>query len=74
MSSHPEHVADLLAEQLGVAVESVAFRELRTTPAYREELRDAVADDLAAFNADDVDEVLHKYLGSSVHVVDAEGL
>lgn len=67
--SHPDHVACLLTESLGVPVASVAFRELRTTESYRESLRAAVADDLAAFNADDVDEALHDYLGSSVHVV-----
>lgn len=70
--NHPDHVRALLADDLGVAVDSVAFRELRTTPEYLAALRAAIAEDLGAFNAEDVDEVLHKYLGSSVHVVDPE--
>ena len=64
----------LAAERLGVAaapgVEVVAadFRELRTDEGYRDALTDAIAADLAPFNAESVDEVLRKYLGSSVHV------
>jgi hypothetical protein len=59
-----------LADATGVAVAGVDFRELRTDEAYRDALRDAVADDLGRFNADAVDEALHKYLGSSIHVRD----
>jgi hypothetical protein len=70
----PDNVGGLLADDLGLPVESVAFRELRATPAYHEALRATIAEDLPAFNADDVDEVLRKYLGSSVHVVDAGDL
>ncbi len=51
-----------------VDVRSVEFRELRTDEAYLEALRSAIAADLGAFNADDVDEVLRKYLGSRIHV------
>ncbi|WP_423995383.1 LWR-salt protein [Halorubrum trapanicum] len=64
----------LAEERLGVApaasVEVVAadFREFRTDEAYLDALTDAIADDLGRFNADSVDEVVHKYLGSSVHV------
>ncbi|MFC5133845.1 MULTISPECIES: LWR-salt protein [Haloferacaceae] len=58
----------LLGERLGVEVERVAFRELRTDRAYLDALEDAIAADLERFNADDVDEALHKYLGSSIHV------
>jgi hypothetical protein len=72
--NHPEHVRELLADELGVAVDSVGFRELRTTGAYYEALRTAIAGDLAAFNAGGVDEVVRKYLGSSVHVVSADQL
>lgn len=72
--NHPEHVRELAAEGLGVPVDSVTFRELRTTETYHEQLRSAIADDLQAFNADDVDEVLNKYLGSSIHVVPPEDL
>jgi len=57
-----------VAESEGVAVAAVDFRELRTDEAYRDALTDAIAADLGPFNADTVDEVLHKYLGSSVHV------
>jgi len=47
----------------------VSFSELRTTEAYLDDLKAAIADDLDAFNADTVSEVLKKYLGSSIHVV-----
>ena len=56
------------SERLGVDVEAIAFSELRTDEAYLDALQRAIADDLDAFNADSVDEVLHKYLGSSIHV------
>jgi hypothetical protein len=39
-----------------------------TDPEYLDALRAAVADDLSLFKADSVDEVLKKYLGSSIHV------
>lgn len=67
--NHPDHVRDLTEEALGVPVDAVTFRELRVTEAYLERLRSAIADDLAAFNADSDDEVLRNYLGSSIHVV-----
>lgn len=72
--NHPAHVRELAEEGLGVPVDSVAFRELRTTRSYLDALRAAIADDLGAFNADDVDEALTKYLGSSIHVVPAAEL
>ena len=62
------HLRDLTTEALGVEVTSVDFRELRTDEAYLAELREAIAADLDAFRAEDVDEVLHKYLGSSVRI------
>jgi hypothetical protein len=62
------HLCDLASEALGVEVVSVAFRELRTDEAYLSALREAIAADLSLFRTDDVDEVLHKYLGSSIHV------
>ena len=69
------HLRDLAGDELGVPVESVRFSELRTTPAYLDALKDAVAAELdgatGAFgNAGSVDEVLKNYLGSSVHVVE----
>jgi hypothetical protein len=65
-----EHMRDLTGRILDAPVSSVEFRELRTTPAYLEDLRAAIADDLGAFNAGSVEETLSKYLGSSIHVVD----
>ncbi|QAU13863.1 hypothetical protein EKH57_14680 [Halorubrum sp. BOL3-1] len=57
-----------LADAASVDVVAVDFRELRTDPAHREAFEDAIAADLARFNADSVDEVLRRYLGSSIHV------
>lgn len=57
-----------VADAAGVAVAAADFRELRTDEAYLDALTDAIAADLDRFNADSVDEVLHKYLGSAVHV------
>ena len=54
--------------RLGVPVDSISFAELRTDEAHLAALREAVAADLSAFNAGDVDEALTKYLGSSIHV------
>ena len=51
-----------------LGVRSVEFRELRTDEAYLEALRSAIAADLGAFDADDVDEVVRKHLGSRIHV------
>ena len=58
----------LATDRLGVEVVDASFRELRTDEAYLDALRGAIGDDLGPFNADSVDEALHKYLGSSVHV------
>lgn len=65
----PDRFRDVAADRLGVEVTRVAFSELRTDEAYLEALKAAVVEDLGAFNADNVDEALHKYLGSSVRVV-----
>ncbi|WP_135362961.1 LWR-salt protein [Halosimplex halophilum] len=64
------HMRAVAEDALGMSVDSIDFRELRTTQAYLDDLRAAVADDLGAFNADTVDEALTKYLGSSIHVTD----
>ena len=61
---------ELTAEALGVPVVAVSFRELRTTEAHLDALRSAIADELASFNADTVDQVLSTFLGSSIRVVD----
>ncbi|EMA65209.1 LWR-salt protein [Halorubrum kocurii] len=58
----------LASDRLGVEVVAADFRELRTDREHLDALRSAIADDLDRFNADAVDEVLHKYLGSSIHV------
>lgn len=60
---------EVAEDALGVPVVAVSFSELRTTQAYLDALRDAIADHLDAFRAETVDEVLKKYLGSSIHVV-----
>jgi hypothetical protein len=66
------HLCDLASEALGAPVEHVAFRELRTDRAYLDALEEAVAADLELFRADDTAEALGKYLGSSIHVRDAD--
>ncbi|MBX0294774.1 LWR-salt protein [Haloarcula nitratireducens] len=62
------HVRQLAEDALGVPVESVSFSELQTSEAYLDDLKAAIAADLGAFNADNVTEVLSKYLGSSIRV------
>ena len=57
----------------GITVESVSFRELRTTEAHLDALRTAIDEELASGtgtfgNAGSADEVLKNYLGSSIHV------
>lgn len=64
------HFRELTEEALDVPVESVSFRELRTDEAYLEALEAEIEANLDLFNADDVPEVLTKYLGSSIHVRD----
>jgi hypothetical protein len=64
------HGRRLAADALGVPVASVSFSELRTTGAYLDDLKQAIATDLDAFNAESVSEALKKYLGSSIHVTD----
>jgi len=62
------HARRLAADSLGVPVESASFSELQTSEAYLDDLKAAIADDLDAFNAETVSEVLKKYLGSSIRV------
>ncbi|SEW14370.1 LWR-salt protein [Natrinema salifodinae] len=74
--SDRDHARRLAAEWLGVpedAVEAVDFRELQVDQAYFDALKAEIADDLAAFNAENVSEVLSKYLGSSIRVTDSDG-
>jgi hypothetical protein len=64
-----EHMRVVTERTLDAPVTRVEFRELRTTRAYLDDLREAVAADLTQFNADSADAALSKYLGSSIHVV-----
>ncbi|MHB9285451.1 LWR-salt protein [Halobacteriales archaeon Cl-PHB] len=66
--SDPDHFRELTTDALGVTVEAVDFRELRTDEAYLTALKAEIAGDLDAFNADSTGEVLSKYLGSAIHV------
>jgi hypothetical protein len=63
-----------VSDWLDVEVVSLSFAELRADEAYLDALRAEIERDLSRFNAESVDEVLHQYLGSSVHVVDAEAV
>ena len=58
-----------VSDWLDVEVVSLSFSELRADEAYVEALRAEIDRDLSRFNAETVDEVLHQYLGSSIHVV-----
>jgi hypothetical protein len=63
------HFRELTEEALDVSVDGVTFSQLRTDESYWAPLREAIAADLDAFAADTVDDVVSKYLGSSVRVV-----
>jgi hypothetical protein len=62
------YLRERFSEVLGVPVVSVRFSELATGEAYFEALKAEIRADLDTFNADDVPEVLNKYLGSSIRV------
>lgn len=64
----PSHVRSLVAADLDVDVSDLEFRAFEVDQEYLEAFRAAIADDLDAFRADDVDEVLNKYLGSRLEV------
>ena len=66
------HMRDLASEALGLPVERVEFRELRTDRAYLDALEEAVAANLDLFRAGDTAEALGKYLGSSIHIRGAD--
>jgi hypothetical protein len=67
------HVRSLLSDWLGVRVVAADFRELRCSPDYLARWEAAVDARLDDFDAADASEVRHRYLGSSVHVVDGDG-
>ncbi|WP_224449070.1 LWR-salt protein [Haloprofundus salilacus] len=62
------HARSLAEGWLSLPVTAVQFSELDADEAYFAALKDEIADDLDRFNADDVSEVLNKYLGSSIRV------
>lgn len=62
------HLRSIAEARLGVPVSAATFSELETDESYLDGLTDEIAGELAMFNADSVDEVLHKYMGSSIHV------
>lgn len=64
------HARRPVEDTLGASVESASFSELRTTEPYLDDRETAIAADLDAFNAESVSEVLKKYLGSSIHVIE----
>jgi hypothetical protein len=66
----PEHFRDLAADALGVQVESVEYRAFETDEEYREALEAGIAADLDSFKADSATDAIHKYLGSSLEVLD----
>ncbi|MFW5937613.1 MAG: LWR-salt protein [Halanaeroarchaeum sp.] len=63
-----DHFRSLTEAALDVTVLSVEYRAFETDEEYLEALREAIADDLAAFKADSVDAVFNKYFGSSIEV------
>ena len=67
------HQRDEAEAVLGVPVDAVEFRELRTDREYLDALEDAIAAELHSEaptfgNADSVERVKTNYLGSSIHV------
>ncbi|MCU4926382.1 LWR-salt protein [Halobacteria archaeon AArc-dxtr1] len=67
--SDPTYGRELIDEWVEPPVDAVEFRELQVDDAYRSALQTEIADDLDAFNAETVTEVLSKYLGSSIRVM-----
>lgn len=68
----PEYLRELTEEALGVTVTAVDFRELQTDEQYLDALKDEIGTNLELFNADTVSEVLSKYLGSSIRVLEQD--
>jgi len=64
------HLASLASEALGVAVVGIEYTAFVTDRDHWAAFRAAIADDLEAFRADDVEEVVNKYLASSVELRD----
>ncbi|CAI48973.1 uncharacterized protein NP_1764A [Natronomonas pharaonis DSM 2160] len=66
----PAYLRASLESALGVDIENIDFRELRTDRDYYEALKAEIGANLELFNADDTAEVQKKYLGSRIHVRD----
>lgn len=62
------HFRELTTEALGVPVVAVSFRAFETDEESLAALEAEIAENLDLFNADSVEEVLSKYLGSAVEV------
>jgi len=62
------HFRRLTGDALGVPVVSVIYRAFETDEEYLQALREEIGENLAAFRADTVTEVLSKYLGSSIEL------
>ena len=62
------HVRSLAEAWLDTEIEEISFRELRTDDVYLDALKAEIGANLALFRADNVADVLKKYLGSSIHV------
>lgn len=60
---------EIAEDALGVSVVSISFSEIQLDQAYLDSLRTEIDDELERFRADSVDQVLKKYLGSSIRVV-----
>ncbi|WP_332899861.1 LWR-salt protein [Haladaptatus sp. CMSO5] len=57
-----------LEDAFSLRVVGVEFKGLQTSTAYLDALKDEIHGHLDLFNADSVDEVVSKYLGSSIQV------
>jgi hypothetical protein len=66
------HLRETASETLGVEVDAVSFSELVCEEAYLLAFREAIAEHLDLFRADDATDVLSKYLGSSLRVESEE--
>ncbi|NGM68038.1 LWR-salt protein [Natronolimnobius sp. AArcel1] len=68
--SDQDHARQLAEEWLDLPIVSVDFRELQVDEVYFEAMKSEIADDLETFKAENVSEVLSKYLGSSIRVTE----
>ena len=62
------YARELANDWLGVPIAEVSFREFECDAAYREALETEIGRTLESFNADSIEETLHKYFGSSIRV------